>query len=112
MQREQQKNQQLLQEVHEECRQKEAELIEQRKFSDELRVESITSKTKIELLKSSISTLEETLVTKAETASVKDAELEVKTKALQQKEYTISGLNDQLTRAMEFLTSKKQVSLA
>ena len=112
LQRERQKNQQLLQEVHEECRQKEAELIEQRKISDELRVESITSKTKIELLKSSISTLEETLVTKAETASVKDAELEVKTKALQQKEYTISGLNDQLTRAMEFLTSKKQVSLA
>ena len=71
LQREQQKNQQLLQEVHEECRQKEAELIEQRKISDELRVESITSKTKIELLKSSISTLEETLVTKAETASVR-----------------------------------------
>ena len=112
LQRERQKNQQLLQEIHEECQQKEAELVEQRKISDELRLESITSKTKIELLKSSISTLEETLVANAETASVKDAELEVKTKALQQKEYTISGLNDQLTRAMKFLTSKKQVSLA
>jgi serine/threonine protein kinase len=112
LQRERQKSQQMLQEIHEECQRKEAELVEKRNISDELKAESITSKTKIELLKSTVSTLEETLVATAATISVKDAEVEVKSEALQQREYTISGLNEQLTRAMEFLVTKKQVSLA
>ena len=94
----------MLQERHEECQRKEAELIEQRKISDELRVESIVSKTEIELLKSTVSTL----AAKAATVSVKDTELELKTKALQQKEHTISGMNEQLTRAIEFLATKRQ----
>ena len=109
LQRERQKYQQILQERQEECERKEAELVEQRKISDELRVESITSKTKIELLKSTVSTLEESLAAKAATVSVKDTELEVKTKALQQIEATISGMSEQLMRATEFLTTKRQV---
>ena len=112
LQRERQKYQQMLLEQHEECQRKEAELVEQRKICDELRVESVVSKTKIELLKSTVSTLEESLAAKAVIVSVnyKDTELEMKTKALQQKEYTISGMNKQLTKAVDFLATKRQVS--
>ena len=110
LQRERQIYQQMLQEREEECRRKETELVEQRKISDELRVESVTSKTKIKLLKSTVSTLEDTVATNAATVSSKDTELKMKTKALQQKEETISGMNEQLTRAMEYLATKRQVS--
>ena len=92
------------------CQQKEAELIEQGKICDQLKVKSITSRTKIELLKSTISTLEESLVAKAATVSANDTEPEVKTKALQQKECTISRMKEQLATTMEFLTIKRQVS--
>ena len=77
------------------------------KHYEEQSAELQARKEEIKRYKAVVSTLE---TTKEAAILRMDSELEVKTTALQQNEAIISGLNEQLTRAREYLTSRQQVS--
>ena len=75
-----------------------------------LSVEAIGSAAKIESLHSTITTLEEKFAAMSSFVMTKDTEINLKTQALQEKDVTISTLNDQLKRAKNQLSTKQQVS--
>ena len=75
-----------------------------------LSVEAIGSAAKIESLHSTITTLEEKLAAMSSSVTTKETEINVKTRALQEKDVTISALNEQLRKARNQLCTKQQVS--
>lgn len=73
-------------------------------------METIGSAAKIESLHSTITTLEEKFAAMSSFVMTKDTEINLKTQALQEKDVTISALNEQLKRARNQLSTKQQVS--
>ena len=63
------------------------------------------------MLKANEECLKSSLSAKDEMIASKEAELEIKAKALQQKDVTLSGMSQQLTVARQFLATTPQVWL-
>ena len=75
-----------------------------------LQVEAIASTAKIESLHSTITTLEEKLAATSSAIVMKDSEINMKTRALQDKDATILAMSEQLTKARRHLSTKLHVS--
>ena len=96
----------------------ETQLAKEREKKGTLLSEVSRSRSEIQSLQSEVSesksvnsSLQHTILTLEATNVRKDSEIEAKTRALQKKGATISGMNEQLTRTREYLATKQQVSL-
>ena len=75
-----------------------------------LRSEITTLQGTISKLRCDITGKDATVQMKDASVEKKDSEIEAKSKALQEKDATISAMSEQLTKAREYLATKKQVS--
>jgi serine/threonine protein kinase len=117
LQQERRKYEQLVKDCEKELANESQKSEAKDKLCDEIRannsvlsVEAIGSAAKIESLHSSITTLEEKLAAMSSSVTMKDTEIDTKTQALQEKDITISALNEQLRKARNQLCTKQQVS--
>ena len=96
--------------LRQEREQFETQLAKEREGSGRLRTENHNLQTNVNALQHANSTLEATISRKDAAIKRNESELEVKTRVLQEKDATISGMSEQLTRAREYLATKQQVS--
>ena len=95
--------------IHEDKIQRMHENMEE--YRNEVLIETSTLETQICELKSENEHFQDVMKAKNDTLLTKCSEIEVKEKALQQKDASISGLNEELTKAREYLATRKQVRI-
>ena len=99
------------QQMAEEKQRYERLLREERELHDKANAQNLTLQAEIHLLKLSEEHLKQSLSANEALLAKKESELEVKVQSLQQKDSTMSGMNEQLTAARKFLSTTQQVCI-
>ena len=97
------------QQLAEEMERYKKNLQEERELLKKASAQNLTLEAEVTSLKLSEEQLKSSLSAKEALLASKDSELEVKVMALQQKDVTISGMNEQLTSTRKFLATRQQV---
>ncbi len=84
-------------------------LQEERDLLKKASAQNLTLEAEVTSLRVSKEQLKSSLLAKEALLAIKESELEVKIKALQEKNVTISGMNEQLTSTRKFLAATQQV---